>query len=237
MMNLQKEKWSKEDYQEYIEYLKNLKDEKNQLFMKKTVTTKYEMLGIKMPIQRKIAKEIQKGNVVSFLSNCQNNYYEEVMIAGFIIASLQEQDFAKYLPSFLPKIDNWAICDSFCNSVKCISKNKEKYLNKIQDFLNSPYEYTVRVSLVLLLNFYVEENHIPKILSLVDNLNREEYYINMAAAWLLAECYIKAKEITLPYLKQNHLSKFVQNKTISKICDSYRVTKEEKDALKKLRYK
>ena len=85
-------------------------------------------------------------------------------------------------------------------------------MNKIQDFLNSPYEYTVRVGLVLLLNFYVEENHIPKILSLVDSLNREEYYINMAAAWLLAECYIKAKEITLPYLQQNRLSKFVAGK-------------------------
>ncbi len=236
-MNLQKETWSKKDYQDYIKYLKSLKDEKNKLFMAKTVTTKYEILGIKMPIQRKIAKEIQKGNVASFLSNCQSNYYEEVMIEGFVIASLQEKDFTKYLPSFLPKIDNWAICDGFCNTAKCIAKYKEKFLSKIEEFLNSPYEYTVRVGLVLLLNFYVEKEYIPKILSLVDKLNREEYYINMASSWLLAECYIKEKELTLPFLEQNHLSKFVQNKTISKICDSYRVPKEDKDALKQLRHK
>ena len=37
------------------------------------------------------------------------------------------------------------------------------------------------------------------------------------------------------YMKKNKLNKFTQNKSISKINDSYRVSKEDKEYLKKLR--
>ena len=234
-MDLKKDVWTKKDYEEYITYLKSLKEESYKEFHQKLTTTKYEILGIRVPLQRKIAKEISKGNAISFLEFSKETYYEEVNIEGFVIASLEEKDLLKYLDKFVSKIDNWAICDSFCNSVKVISKDREKYISKIKEMLNSSQEFTVRVGLILLLCFYIEPAYLSTIFSLVDNLKKEEYYINMAAAWLLAECYIKYKNETLQFLKNNHISKFVQNKTISKICDSYRVTKEEKEMLKKLR--
>jgi hypothetical protein len=37
------------------------------------------------------------------------------------------------------------------------------------------------------------------------------------------------------FLKNNNLNKFTQNKAISKIHDSYRVSKEEKEKLNRLR--
>ena len=234
-MDLKKDVWTKEDYEEYITYLQSLKEESYKEFHQKLTTTKYEILGIRVPLQRKIAKEIAKGNALSFLKYPKEKYYEEVNIEGFVIASLEEKDFLKNFDKFVSKIDNWAICDGFCNSIKVIPKNKETYLSKIKEMLNSKEEFTVRVGLILLLCFYVEPTYLETIFSLVDALNREEYYINMAAAWLLAECYIKYRNETLVFLKNNHNSKFVQNKTISKICDSYRVTKEEKEMLKKLR--
>lgn len=234
-MELKKDIWIKKDYQEYVKYLISLKDETYKEFHQKLTITKYEILGIRVPMQRKIAKEISKGNALSFLSVCKETYYEEVNIEGFVIASLEEPNFTKYMEKFLPKIDNWAICDGFCNTVKSIPKNKEAYLPKIKEMLMSSHEFSVRVGLILLLSFYVESNYLSIIFECVNSLNREEYYINMAVAWLLAECYIKYREETLEFLKNNQNSKFVQNKTISKICDSYRVTKEEKEMLKKLR--
>jgi len=234
-MNLKKEAWTKEDYQEFIEYLKTEKEENYKQFHQKLTPTKYEILGIRVPIQRKIAKEIAKGNPISFLKVCGTTYYEEVNIEGFVIANLKGEEFDSYFDSFLEKIDNWAICDGFCNSLKNIEKQKEKYFEKIKKLLNETHPFKVRVGLVLLLSFYVEENYIEEITRLVDNIKREEYYINMAIAWLIAECYIKFPKLTMPYLKENHLSSFTQNKTISKIRDSYRVTKEEKEKLKTYR--
>ena len=137
---------------------------------------------------------------------------------------------------FVPQIDNWAICDSFCNSLKIVSNHNEEFIKEIQNYIKSKEEFVQRVGLILLLNVYIEPKYIQKIFWIVDHLHSDKYYVNMAVAWLLCECYIKEKEQTLLFLKENNLSAFVQNKTISKIKDSYRIEKLEKkmlDTLKK----
>lgn len=234
-MNLKKENWCQEDYKEFLSYLKSLGEENYKEFSKKLTPTKYEILGIRVPLQRKIAKEIQKGNAKSFLKFCDSTYFEEINIEGFVIANLPPEEIEIYFDTYLEKIDNWATCDGFCNSMKNIKKEKEKYLEKIEKLLKESHPFKVRVGLVLLLSYYVEEKYIKEILTLVDKINREEYYINMAIAWLVAECFIKYPNVTMPYLKENHFSPFTQNKTISKIRDSYRVSKEIKEELKKYR--
>ena len=229
---LRKKKWTKKEYQKYLKYLKEIKEEEYAKFSKKIISTKYEMLGIRIPMQRKIAKEIQKGDVTSFLSFCGKTYYEEVLIEGLVIAGLKEkEEFDQYFEPFLLKIDNWAICDSVCSGAKIISKYPSFYFEKINEWLQSDETFTVRVGLVLLLNYYMTEEYVPKILELVSNIHREEYYINMAIAWLVAEITIRFPSIGLPFLKEKKLDSFVQNKTISKIKDSYRVSKSDKEKL------
>ena len=225
-------KWSKEKYQEFITYLKNISDSNYQQFQKKIINTKYEILGVRLPIIRKIVKKIT--NREEFLKYSQNNYYEEVLIKGLLIATLPNPK--DYLDDYLYQIDNWAICDSLASSLKIVKKNLDEFLIKINEYLNDSYEYKVRFGLVLLLDYYVEEKYLPKIFKLVDNLKCKEYYIEMAIAWLVAECFIKYPDLTWPYIKKNNLNKFVQNKTISKIRDSYRVDKKVKESLLKYRY-
>ena len=70
-----------------------------------------------------------------------------------------------------------------------------------------------------------------------NSLKEGSYYVEMAVAWLLSYCYIKYPENTLKYLKNNNLNDFTFNKTIDKICESFRVSKEEKLKLKKLKRK
>ncbi len=235
-MNLNRQNWTKEDYEEYLIYLKEKKEEEYAKFQKKIISTKYEILGIRVPIQRKIAKEINRGNAISFLQLCQNNYYEEINIQGFVIAGLKEEkNWESYFDSFLLKIDNWAICDSFCASVKRVAQSKEYYWNKIQKLIKSPHPFVMRVGLVLLLYNYVEQEYIGSIISNVFKIQSEEYYVNMAIAWLMAEMYIKYPKDIYPVLKEKKLNSFIQNKTISKICDSYRVSKEDKERLKLLK--
>lgn len=230
-MNFIKENWTKQDYAEYQKYLKEIAEEEYRNFHKKLTSTKYPILGIRVPMQRKIAKEILKGNALSFLDQCLATTYEEVNIEGFVLAKIKKEELEKRIDSFVLKIDNWAICDGFCSSVTVTSETKEWYLTKIKSYLKHQEEFVVRVGIVLLLNHFVKKMDTEEILKQMDQLNREEYYINMAIAWLVAECFIKDPEKTWPFLKQNHLNAFTQNKAISKIRDSYRVEKEVKDCL------
>ena len=76
-MNLKEVIWSKEQYQEFIKYLKSIKEDKYREFSMKLTPTKYEILGIRIPKLRSIAKDIFKGNYQEFLILCGNEYFEE----------------------------------------------------------------------------------------------------------------------------------------------------------------
>lgn len=228
--------WNKEKYGEFVNYLISLKDDKYRDFNSKLITTKYKMLGIRMPILRKIAKEISKGDYASFLKVSINNYFEEVMIKGFVIASIKDvEELNDYFYSYLDLIDNWAINDSFCNSLKIVSKNKEYFWSVVENLVYSNKEYYIRVGLIILLNYYVEEYYLDKIFLMLDSIKNDLYYVNMAEAWLLCEIFTKYSDITMLYLEHNKLNKFTINKTISKIRDSYRVDKKLKDYILKFR--
>lgn len=225
-------------YQSYKDFINNLfllQDLEYQKQSLKLTSTKYEMIGIRIPLLRKIAKDISKSNPFKFLEEVKDKYYEEVLIEGFVIASLDEKYFFDYFPKYISKIDDWAICDSFCNSLKFIKNNKKKYFDYFTNLLYKEQEFEVRVGLVVLLNFYVDKEYIKDIFTLINKITLDKYYVNMAIAWLLAECFISYPDITKEYLKVAKINNFTFNKTLSKIRDSYRVSKKEKEELRKMK--
>lgn len=228
--------WNKDSYQEFREYLKSIGEEDYKLFNSKIITTKYPMLGIRLPILRKLAKEISKGNYKSFLECASSTYYEEVMIILLVISNIKKKDeFLKYFYPSLDLIDNWALCDSFCSNMKIVLKNKIEFLEIIKKLVSSNKTYDIRVGIVLILNYYIEEDYLKTIFDILDNIKSEEYYVSMAEAWLVAEIFIKYSKAGEKYLKNNKLNSFTVNKAISKIRDSYRVKEEVKDGI--LQYK
>lgn len=229
--------WDKNKYQDYTKYLNNYKEDKKFIdFNKKLIFTKYEILGIKVPNMRKIAKEISKTNIISFLNNVENNTYEEVMIEGLVISYIKEVDLCvKYFNKFINKIDNWAICDTCISSMKIVNKNKELFLKQIKKYIESKNEYVVRVGVVLLLNYYIEDSYIDLVFDIIDSINREDYYINMAIAWLVSVCFVKYRNKTFKYLNDNKLNRFTYNKSIQKIIESYRVSLEDKEILRSMK--
>lgn len=237
-MNLENINWNKNTYQDYLKFLESLSDEKYREFHKNLTNTKYEILGINLPALRKIAKTISKGDIEEFLQNTGVTFYEEVMVKGLVIASIKDKELLlKYLDDFVNMIDNWAICDSFCNSLKIVLKDKEYWFNYFKNYLNSNNEFKVRVGLIVFLDFYIEEEYLNKIFNLVDYIKLDKYYVNMGIAWLLCECFIKYQDKTLDFLRKTRINTFTFNKTISKIRDSYRVSKEMKDYLLSLKRK
>ena len=56
--------------------------------------------------------------------------------------------------------------------------------------------------------------------------------MKMAVAWTLSICYVKYPAKTRMLLEKNTMDDFTHNKTIQKIRESYRVSREEKEELK-----
>lgn len=238
--------WKKENYKEFIEYLKSLKDEEYKKFHSSLVlNSKYEMIGIRLPIMRKIAKEISKINMEGFLKyisgdtkKMYNKYYEEIMIQGLVIASIKDEKiFYKYFKNHIIKIDNWALCDTFCNSIKIVEKYEEKYFPLAIDMCLNEKEFISRTGLVIILSHFVNEKNLNKIFETLNKIESDKFYINMAEAWLICDLYIKHPKETLEFIKHNNLNKFTHNKAISKIHDSYRVSNEDKEYLNGFRRK
>ena len=237
MMNINKDiEWNNDSYCNFINYLKCLREEKYRIFSEKLIFTKYNMLGIRIPILRSIAKKLSKTNFKDLFSLFKNEYYEVVLIEGLLISYVDDyQLFVVLFKEYVKKIDNWAICDTVVSSLKIINKNKLINLDFIKYLLNEKNEYSRRCAFVMLLDFYVEEEYINKIFDFVSKCKTEDYYVNMAISWLMCECFIKFSKETYHFIENNDLGEFVIRKTVSKISDSYRVSKEDKERLKKLR--
>ena len=230
--------WNEENYRDFFNYLLSLQDVKYKEFHSSLVlNSKYEMIGIRVPTMRNIAKEISKNSdIESFLKVSKNKYYEEIMIQGLVISHIKdEKTFYKYFKNHISKIDNWALCDSFCSSIEIVEKFEEKYFPETIKMSLNETEFISRVGLVTILNHFITQKNIKTIFETLNKIKSDKFYINMAEAWLICEMYIKYPKETSKFIENNKLNKFTQNKAISKINDSFRVSKEEKDFLKSLR--
>ena len=232
------EKWNKENYKKFVKYLVSEQDKKYKKFHSSLVlNSKYEIIGIRVPVMRNIAREIAaRGDIEEFLKYAQDKYYEEVMIQGFVISHIKDEKiFYKYFKKYINKIDNWALCDSFCNSIKIIRKHPEKYFEEAVKCALDKKEFISRVGLVLILDYFISQKNLEKIFKVMNEIQSDKFYINMAESWLICEIYIKFPKETEDFLKKNNLNKFTQNKAISKIHDSNRIGKDEKELLNKYR--
>lgn len=236
-MELEKVKWNEKSYKVFLKYLKSLSDLEYKKFHSGIVNTKLDIIGIRVPIMRKIAKSILKTNVEEFFMIVGNKYYEEVFIEGLVISCSNEDVIDKYLVKFIEKLDNWAICDSFCSNMKIVNKKLGKYWIYFNSLIDLEKEFQTRVSIVIMMNYYLTDNYIDRVLKIVSSIKSEKYYISMAISWLLSVAIIKYPEKVIELLESKKLSKFVQNKTISKIQDSYRISKEMKNCVKQYRIK
>lgn len=212
------------------------KDEKYRDFQYKLIPNAKNIIGVRVPILRKIAKEIVKGDWKNFLEKRNKETYEEIMLEGYVIGygKMSIDEALKYLENFIPKIDNWAICDSSINTFKFTLKNKEKVYEFIRPYLVSEKEFEVRFAVIMLLTFYIDDQYIDEILEIMGKISNRAYYVQMAVAWTISVCYVKFPFKTEEFLVKNLLDDFTHNKSIQKIKESFRVAEKDKLRLKSL---
>jgi len=234
MFELKREMWTEQDYSEYIEQLKERSDEKYRKFHSGLAGEgDAELIGVRTPVLRGMAKEIAKGDVEGFLKCCGVQYYEEIVIEGMVIGTLKMpyEDLYPMVDKYVTKISSWAINDLFCSSLKQVKREKDVWFRHILKYLESDSPWAIRFGLVLMLSYFLEEKYIKEVLARTDKIKNDHYYVKMAQAWLIATAFCKCREETLVYLENNHLSKWVLNKAIQKIRESYRVAEEDKEYL------
>ena len=214
-----------------------LSDEKYKKFHSSLCPGTENIIGVRIPNLRILAKEISKGDFRKFLKENENKYYEETMLEGFVIgyAKMDLNEKLEYISKFVPKIDNWAICDCTCSTFKFINKNKQEMWEFIQKYLESNKEFEVRFAVIIMMDYFLNDDYFDKVIEKLDKIKQSDYYVKMAIAWTLQVAYVKNKEKTVKYLKNNNLDKFTFNKAIQKMLESNRISKEEKDCLRKMK--
>ncbi len=220
-----------------LEELKNLAEPDYKKFNQRITPTNQTILGVRIPALRKLAKEIVRKDPVTFLELDKQNIFELIMLEGMALSSL-DKSFSELRPlteTFLNKVDNWAQVDSTICNFKQISNEPDEVLAIVREWLHSDREFVVRAALVILLSHYAEGKNLETIFSLAQEVTHPGYYVHMGNAWLISVCMAKFPEETIPFFQQNALDNKTHNKAIQKSRESYRVSKEHKELIKKLK--
>ena len=220
-------------YERLISY----KDEKYREFQSKLVPNidKETIIGVKTPEMRKIAKEIFVTEEASiFLETLPHKYYEENLIHFFLISKIKDFDECiKEVERFLPYINCWPVCDQATPLV--FRKNHSKLLPLIKKWIGSDHIYTARFGIRMLMNEFLNDDFKEEYLELVSSKSGDDYYLKMMIAWFFATALAKQYDATIKYIEKRCLDPWVHLKTIQKAVESYRVSDEHKEYLKKFR--
>lgn len=226
---------------EYVkeELLKNSSEDLAKFNTKLCPDTKKQVLGVKIPVLRKLAKQIVKEDGFKFLNEFESNQYmEEVILEGLVIAYLKINMLEKInlIKNFIPKIDSWCISDTFCPTINLKDKDLKLVWDFILPYTNSTKEFEVRFAVIMMLDYFLIDSYIDDVIRVLDSIKNDGYYAKMAVAWTIAEIGIKYNAKAMSYLKGNNsLDKFTYNKALQKMIESYRVKPEQKEILKKMK--
>ena len=221
------------------ELLKN-KDEQYKIFHSKLVPDiNHEIIGVRVPIIKKIAKNAIKTKIdtVHNFLNETHAFYDEIMLHAMLISYLNLDIFETFnlIDKFLPIIDNWAVCDSFVSSLKIFKKHPDFVYKKLINYLDSSHPFTVRFAIVSLLNYYLDNHFIGKIIPLVLNCKCKHFYVDMAIAWFLSVALVKQYDATIPYFQKQVMTAWTHNKAIQKAIESRQIDDETKTYLRSLK--
>ena len=232
--------------QAYIDFLADLKskakqeDAEHYARHKAIINTKQYVYALKMCDIRNIAKQILKGDYEGFLKIAQNNSYEETIIQGIVIAQIKDIDTQiSHLEKWVKLIDNWSTCDSVISTMKRLGKseNKADYFDFFYNLAFSESEFVSRFGIVTIMCYYLEKEHLQKVIEMCRKVKNDAYYVKMAVAWLVSYLFVRFKDETYDLFSERVLDKFTQNKAISKCRDSFRVDKFDKENLINYRIK
>ncbi len=187
-------------------------DEKYRDFSAGLIPGAKPLLGVRLPQLRRIAKSIVndkenkikwRDEIASYDGAYADIYFEETMLRGMMIGygtakkGISCEEGLVCFKSFVPYIDNWSVCDSFCNSFTFANRYRDEVWEFMQPYLYSEQEYEVRVALILLLSQYLKYDINHKKIA----RNRKVSMADISNSFLNQERSVSTKE-QYPYLER-----------------------------------
>lgn len=231
--------FTEEELRNVEDCLREMADEKYREFHSRLIPGVESIFyGVRVPALRKLARQLVKGDWRGFVELTKDSsVYELNMLCGMVcaLAKCGFEEKLAYMEKFIPAINNWAVCDIVCGDLKAVKNHRERMYEFIKPYLESQKEYEVRFAVVILMQYFVTEEYISDVLKIYDGIRHEGYYVKMAVAWGISICFVKYRDHTLDYLSSCNLDNFTYNKSIQKMIESLRVSREDKEMLRSMK--
>ena len=228
------------------------------------------VLGLHAPEMKQVAKQLSRSGGAVELPNgehkeCQGGAavircfeavpsatlcYEETVVWGYLV-NLEKCSLAdrlKMLSTYVPVMDNWAVCDSYCAHAKWMARaDKSELWAFLQPYFRSTREFEVRFAIVVAMTYFMTEAWLPHIFERFNTLDFAQiasayqcekgkpkhpqqgtaqgpspYYVRMAVAWFLATALAKHPDLTRTFIRTTSLPEDVIKLYIRKARESFR---------------
>ncbi len=205
-------------------------------FNQKMVPTENVILGVRAPHLEKLAREVLQGDYRAFLENAPDDVLEVLFLKAAAVGGGQMDLVERFerVRAFLPKIDNWAVCDTLMGWIKPGPGERGAWFQFLSPLFEDERECFARFAAVMMIRFSDPEWIDPALQGLA-RVHQRDYYAMMGVAWALSHLYVDFPREVEALLKDHALDVKTHNKTIQKIVESRRVDENAKVALKELR--
>lgn len=200
------------------------------------------VLGCRMGDLRKLAKAIASTDWQQYLRSAGTRYMEERTLYGLVLGYILPTDFHTYLKqvdTFVRRINSWSVCDSFsfAGGKAFVTAHEEELWTYLTQKMQVREPYAIRFGVVMAMRYFTDKVYLSSLLKAYDQIHCDHYYVRMAVAWAIAECFTRFPAETMRYLHHNRLDDFTFNKALQKITESLRVDKSTKIIIRQLKRK
>lgn len=202
------------------------------------------IMGLHIPDMKKVATALAASQDAlalhgKFLENSGNLFYEEKMVWGYVLNRMKlplDQRLDR-IAEFVPHIDNWAVCDSYCSDAKWTGRLKGNGPETLWDFISgyfgSDEEFEVRFAVVFSMCHFLDEEWLDRVFDRIrcidfDRISSEyrdlksPYYVRMGVAWLLATALAKFPDRTREFVNSSPCPEDVLKLYVRKARESFR---------------
>jgi hypothetical protein len=216
------------------------------------------IIGVPLPKIMEIAEEIAGINWKEYLKHALDDTLEETLLQGLVLCYAQGklEEILAYADEFIPKIDNWWVCDSFCSAFKVgelypdiVWEFVMKYMgdsdlypqwrkdtdeNKADSkagiitgtWQDMSDDFRIRFVSQMLRRYYVNDKYIDRTLYALAHLQDGGYYAKSGVAMALAECFTVFPDKTEQFMRENEFDETIINLAGKALQQIYRATEE-----------
>lgn len=210
----------------------SLDNEEYAEFNKRIVNTKQDIIGVRMPDMRKLAKRLARemlaDDIEQMLDALDKSSYEEILLSGLVIdyAKISDIEHIDLIRQYLKLVDSWGQIDTVAMTMKKF--DADLWWKFVLECLKSPDEFVVRYGIIFSMCNFLTDEKIDQVFKVLTTVTHDGYYVKMGMAWLYATAAVKYYEQTLAEVNNPKLDPWTRRKALAKMLESYRFTDEQK---------